>query len=121
MTECLGSVKLGDNWDVMQPNPGRVGVVDADGQVVVRGMIGEVHMRGPNNSLGYWDAPGVVRNHLTDDGWLATGDQMREEVDDSLRFVARSKDMILREDFNISPTPWKIASSSIRWWRMSRW
>lgn len=104
MTECLGSMKLGDTWDVMQPNPGRIRVVDAEGQVVVRGMIGEVHMRGPNTSLGYWEAPGVVRNHLTDDGWLATGDQMREEEGGSLRFVARSKDMILREGFNISPT-----------------
>ncbi len=104
MTECLGSMKLGDTWDVMHPKPDRVRLVDAEGQSVVRGTIGELHMRGPNTSLGYWEAPGVVRSHLTDDGWLATGDQMREDEDGNLRFVARSKDMILREGFNISPT-----------------
>lgn len=104
MTECLGSMDLGDTWDVMRPRPDRIRLVGPDGNTVTRGVIGEVHMRGPNTSLGYWEAPGVVRTHLTGDGWLATGDQMREDEDGMLHFVSRSKDMILREGFNISPT-----------------
>lgn len=104
MTECLGSMNLGDSWDDMIPKPGRTRLVDTGGNAVARGMIGELQMRGANTSLGYWEAPGLIRGHLTEDGWLATGDQMREEDDGTLRFVSRSKDMILRDGFNISPT-----------------
>ncbi len=64
--------------------PGTEVRVDEKGQVLVRG---------PSVSPGYWrDGP----ERLTDsEGWLATGDLVQQEADGSFRFQGRDKDLIV--------------------------
>ena len=54
-------------------------------------------------SVGYWISPGCI-DETPHDGWLATGDMVRQTDADELQFVARKKDLIVRGGSNISPT-----------------
>jgi len=77
-------------------------LVDEDGAPVAAGEIGELLVRGPNMSAGYWKGPGAI-DPLAPDGWYHTGDLMRRGEDDEIWFVARKKDLIVRGGSNISP------------------
>jgi long-chain acyl-CoA synthetase len=77
-------------------------LVDEDGRAVERGDAGELLLRGPSVTPGYWIAPGVVETALRD-GWFHTGDVMRQDETGDLRFVARKQDLIIRGGTNISP------------------
>ncbi len=77
-------------------------LVDDSGMPVARGELGELWVRGPYVSVGYWLGPGCI-DEGAQDGWLATGDMMRQTGADELQFVARKKDLIVRGGSNISP------------------
>jgi long-chain acyl-CoA synthetase len=79
-----------------------VRLVDDRGAMVPRGEIGELHVRGPSVTPGYWTGPGRLDDPKSD-GWFPTGDLMRRGVADDLWFAARKKDLILRGGSNISP------------------
>ncbi|HEY0341527.1 MAG TPA: class I adenylate-forming enzyme family protein, partial [Steroidobacteraceae bacterium] len=80
----------------------QVRLVDDNGVQVARGAVGELLIRGPNVTVGYWVSPDRV-DPATVDGWYATGDLMRQGEQDDLWFVARKKDLIIRGGSNISP------------------
>ena len=40
---------------------------------------------------------------LRDDGWLNTGDMVRQDADGALFIVGRSKELIIRSGFNVYP------------------
>ena len=48
-------------------------IVDAEGNEVPRGTVGEVVVRGPNVMQGYWNKPEQTAAALRD-GWMHTGD-----------------------------------------------
>ncbi len=80
----------------------QVRVVDEHGDQVRRGEMGEMLIRAPNVSLGYWMAPGHIEPASVD-GWYRTGDLVRQGDQDDVWFVARRKDLIIRAGSNISP------------------
>ena len=76
---------------------------DVSGAVVPDGEMGEVHVRSPYIMLGYWNDPAASEAVLKADGWLAMGDVGRR-VDGLLYIDSRSRDLILVNAENVSPT-----------------
>lgn len=74
-------------------------VLDAHGQEVAVGAIGEIVVRCPQMMLGYVDQnlPGV-----DEDGWFRTGDLGALDEAGNLRITGRLKDIIIRKGENIS-------------------
>lgn len=78
-----------------------VKIIDADGQVVPCGMVGEIAVRGPNMMQGYWKQPEQTRQAITADGWLRTGDGARMDAEGFVYIVDRVKDMIVTGGENV--------------------
>ncbi|WP_336024276.1 AMP-dependent synthetase/ligase [Halobellus salinisoli] len=74
--------------------------VGADGEV------GELLVRGPNVSAGYWNRPEETARAFTEDGWFRTGDIVERDADDYLRFRERAKQLlVLSTGKNVAPGP----------------
>ncbi|WP_344312208.1 class I adenylate-forming enzyme family protein [Fodinicola feengrottensis] len=58
--------------------------------------VGELVVRGPNVTTGYWNRPDATRDAFTVDGWLRMGDLGRIDGDGFVYVVDRIKDMISR-------------------------
>lgn len=76
-------------------------LVDAEGSTVPHGESGELLIRSPSTTPGYWLGPGRI--DPLPRGWFHTGDQMRREPDGQLRYLGRLKHLIVRGGSNISP------------------
>jgi len=74
-----------------------------DGHEVVQGQVGEICIRGPQVTSGYWQRPGETANVLGDDGFLRTGDLGYVDDKGYVFLVDRKKDMILVSGFNVYP------------------
>jgi len=103
-TEVLGSLTYGlESGPVSRIVKGaQVRLVDDAGVSVPLGEVGELVIRGPNVSIGYWAGPGVVED-APENGWYRSGDLMRQDEKGNLWFVSRKKDLIVRGGSNISP------------------
>lgn len=77
-------------------------LVDDDGTAVAPGAVGELELRGPNVTPGYWNAPEATATAFRD-GWLRTGDRVREIEPRRLVFAGRAKDVILSGGNTIYP------------------
>jgi carnitine-CoA ligase len=77
-------------------------VVDEAGRPVREGGSGELLLRNPVVTPGYWEMPEETARVLVD-GWLHTGDLVRVNGDDTYTFVARLKEVIRRRGENLSP------------------
>ena len=77
-------------------------VVDAQGNDVPRGEMGELWVRGPNVTPGYWNRPEANRGSFTD-GWLHTGDAARVDDEGYYYIVDRTKDMYISGGENVYP------------------
>ncbi|MYM73768.1 AMP-binding protein [Duganella sp. FT134W] len=64
---------------------------------------GELWVRGPNVMRGYYREPALTAAVLDADGWLNTGDMVRQDADGALHLVGRTKELIIRAGFNIYP------------------
>ncbi|MES2964581.1 MAG: long-chain fatty acid--CoA ligase [Bdellovibrionota bacterium] len=79
-----------------------VRVVDDDGRDVPQGHVGELVLRGPVCTPGYWKNPEATANAIKD-GWFYTGDLVRAD-DEGYFFVAgRKKDMFISGGENVYP------------------
>lgn len=78
-------------------------VVDADGNSLPVGEVGEVVTRSSNNMLGYWNLPDATKKTLTNDGWVHTGDAGYLDEDGYLFIHDRVKDMIISGGENVYP------------------
>jgi len=72
------------------------------GEVLPRGEIGELCIRGSNLMMGYYNAPDATATTLVD-GWLLTGDLARVAADGSIIICGRRKDLIVHKGINIYP------------------
>ena len=74
--------------------------VNADGQPLGVGEIGELWVRGSNVIKGYLNRPEATAESLTD-GWLHTGDVAYIDEDGCIFLVDRAKDMVIRGGENV--------------------
>jgi long-chain acyl-CoA synthetase len=77
-----------------------VRVVNAKGEDVKPGEIGEVVARGPNVMQGYWHMPEATAETLKD-GWLHTGDLATVDEEQYIYIIDRAKDMIISGGENV--------------------
>ena len=77
-------------------------IVDEIGVDIEPGAIGELWVRGPNISQGYWNRPDANLRDFTD-GFLHTGDAVREDEDGNLYILDRWKDMYISGGENVYP------------------
>jgi len=80
----------------------QVCLVDAQGNDVPAGQVGEVIVRSPLMMDGYWNDSAQTRKAMRD-GWCRTGDLARFDEDGYLWFAGRQKNIIVRDGWNISP------------------
>jgi fatty-acyl-CoA synthase len=64
--------------------------------------LGEIIVRGPSVTPGYWRNPAATAEALRD-GWFHSGDIGTFDADGDLRMVDRMKDMIITGGFNVAP------------------
>jgi fatty-acyl-CoA synthase len=111
MTETGPTVFLLNEQDVLD-KPGSVGrpqllaevrIVDADGRDLPVGEAGELLIRGPGITPGYWNRPDATADALDADGWLHSGDIARCDEDGCYWIVDRCKDMFISGGENIYP------------------
>jgi len=76
-------------------------VVDSSGAIAQTDSPGEIVIRNPAITPGYWANQEKTEGALHD-GWLHTGDMARMDKDGYLYFVDRKKDVIRRRSENIS-------------------
>ncbi len=94
----LGSVR---QHPVLGPiNEARV--VGQDGSVLGAGGTGEIELRNPVLTPGYWGMPEETAA-LFHDGWLRTGDLATVGGDGNYTFVGRQKEVLRRRGENLSP------------------
>ena len=77
-------------------------IVDPHGRDVVPGTVGELWVRGPNITPGYWNKPEETARAITD-GWLHTGDAARMDDEGFYYIVDRWKDMYISGGENVYP------------------
>jgi crotonobetaine/carnitine-CoA ligase len=78
-------------------------VVDEDGRDLVTGEVGELMLRNPTVTPGYWQMPEQTGATVID-GWLHTGDLVTANGDGTYTFVSRVKEVLRRRGLNLSPT-----------------
>ena len=79
-------------------------VVDEDNQPLPPGEVGELVLRGPSMSSGYFNKPTESAQAVDDDGWFHTGDMATHDENGYYRIVDRKKDLFISGGENIYPT-----------------
>ena len=85
------------------PLPGvSVLILNAQGEAVADGEIGELYVRGPNVCAGYWRQPDATAEAFAN-GWFRTGDLGERAEDGYYTLRGRRSDLIISGGFNIYP------------------
>jgi acyl-CoA synthetase (AMP-forming)/AMP-acid ligase II len=79
-----------------------VGIMDEKGELLERGSVGEIVIRGDNVTLGYENNPKANAENFTN-GWFRTGDQGVMDEEGYLSITGRLKEIINRGGEKISP------------------
>lgn len=79
-----------------------VRIVTPEGRDAAVGELGELWVKGPNITPGYWNRPDANKSSFTD-GWLHTGDATRKDGDGFYYIVDRWKDMYISGGENVYP------------------
>ena len=122
----LTNIRLGGGWGMTETSPagtnlltgrdhgpGEIGVplpgiemdvvaTDDPRRILAPGETGELRIRGPNVTAGYWNRPGENKTAFAD-GWFLTGDIGWMSEDGVFTIVDRKKDMIISGGFNVYP------------------
>ena len=80
-----------------------VKIIDGEGDIVPRGVSGELCTRGYLVMHGYWDDPEQTAAVIDRDGWMHTGDLAVIDDEGYCNIVGRIKDVIIRGGENIYP------------------
>ncbi|MGH2792885.1 MAG: class I adenylate-forming enzyme family protein [Actinomycetota bacterium] len=81
--------------------PVKYRLVDENGNDVKRGEPGELLISGPTITRGYWNDPESTAQAM-ENGWLRTGDVLRQGKWRMLYFVARSKEIIKTGGYKVA-------------------
>jgi fatty-acyl-CoA synthase len=76
---------------------------DADGMRCGADVVGELFIKGPTITKGYWRQPDATRAALDAQGWFRTGDLARIDDAGYLWLVDRKKDMFISGGENVYP------------------
>jgi crotonobetaine/carnitine-CoA ligase len=87
-------------------------VIGPEGQDLPPGETGELLLRNPVITPGYWGMPEETAAAITGDGWLHTGDLVTLGDDGTYTFVARKKEVLRRRGENLSPAEVEEALTS---------
>jgi crotonobetaine/carnitine-CoA ligase len=87
-------------------------VVGPDGVTLPAGQTGELLLRNPAVTPGYWGMPAETAGAISSDGWLHTGDLVTQHDDGTYTFVARKKEVLRRRGENLSPAEVEEALAS---------
>jgi fatty-acyl-CoA synthase len=79
-----------------------VRVVSADGRDAEAGQVGEIWLRGPSITPGYWNNPEATSAAFSG-SWFKTGDAGRRDEDGFYHLVDRWKDMYISGGENVYP------------------
>ena len=110
MTETCGVITMMEPGDAL-PKAGSAGksclhvamrLVRADGTDAAADEIGEIWVKGPSTTPGYWRRPEATAGAFTD-GWLRTGDAALTDKDGFYYIVDRWKDMYISGGENVYP------------------
>lgn len=94
----------GYNGSIGLPLPSTdVSIRDDFGMEVPIGSTGELCVKGPQVTPGYWNRPDETALVFTKDGYLKTGDIARMDEEGYVYLVDRKKDMIVVSGFNVYP------------------
>jgi carnitine-CoA ligase len=77
-------------------------VIDDESNDVPVGETGEMLLRNPTVTRGYWNMPDETAAAIVD-GWMHTGDLVTVNPDGTYTFVARRKEVLRRRGLNLSP------------------
>jgi fatty-acyl-CoA synthase len=110
MTETSPAVMVLDREDAVRKagSSGKpvlhteVRIVRPDGTDADVGELGELWVKGPNVTPGYWNRPESNQSSFTD-GWLHTGDATRVDQEGFYYVVDRWKDMYISGGENVYP------------------
>ena len=118
-------VSLSQGWGMTETSPGGIGldsedalrkigsagkalmhteidIVDEAGKSVATGEVGELVIRGPNITPGYWNKPEATAESFRGD-WLLTGDGAKRDDEGFVYIVDRIKDMYISGGENVYP------------------
>jgi carnitine-CoA ligase len=96
---------------VVAAGDGGAGAADTDGAAAGKasgpaleaGQTGEILLRNPVLTPGYWRMPAETAAVKTADGWLRTGDLATVNADGTYTFAGRRKEVLRRRGENLSP------------------
>ena len=78
-------------------------IKDDAGKDLGIGEAGELCVKGPQVTQGYWQRPDVNEYAFTEDGYFRTGDFAQIDAQGFVELLDRKKDMILVSGFNVFP------------------
>jgi acyl-CoA synthetase (AMP-forming)/AMP-acid ligase II len=79
-----------------------VAIMDQEGNLLPKGALGEIVIKGPNVTKGYEANPAANASAFTG-GWFRTGDQGTMDEEGYLRITGRLKELINRGGEKVSP------------------
>lgn len=116
--QFYGSTEAGGATSILRPNEHDLGdegklqscgrplpliefrILDAHGNEVPQGEPGELYIRQPSITKGYWRQPETTAQAISD-GWYRSGDIVRRDAEGLYYIVDRAKDMIVSGGENI--------------------
>ena len=78
-------------------------VINSHRENVPIGEVGELALRGPGITKGYYQMPDQTREAIDEEGWFYTGDLVTMDEKGYIQIVGRKKEMIIRGGYNIYP------------------
>lgn len=82
---------------------GQAKVVDDSGKTMPPGELGELWLKGPYVTPGYWNKPELNAQKFSPEGWLKTGDIATMDEESHIFLVSRVDDRIVRGGHKIYP------------------
>lgn len=82
--------------------PYQISIRDDAGRELPRGSEGRLWVKSPTMMVGYWRNPDATRDVIRD-GWLDTGDIMKQDAEGYLWFRGRKKQIIVHDGSNVCP------------------
>ncbi len=110
----ISTTSISDPRDVRLVTAGKpysgnkIKIIDDNGKELKQGEIGQIVVRGPFASAGYYKNPELNEEVWTDEKWFKIGDFGKVDEEGNLTIIGRTDDVILRGGQNIYPAEIEI-------------